>query len=293
MANIGFIGLGHMGNPMVRNLIKKKHHVHVFDLSVEAVQSAVQAGGTLCQSALEAATGRDFVITMLPAGKHVKSVLLGEDGIMENIPQPGFFIDCSTVDIQTSLDMHDLATLKGHHVLDAPVSGGVAGAEAATLTFMVGGLADAFEKARPILSCMGQNIFHAGAASHGQAAKLCNNLMLGIHMIGTSEAFILAEKLGLAADTLYRISNASSGQSWTLSKYCPAPVLEGTPAMNGYKPGFTGSMMLKDLKLATDAAHHNDLCLPLTERAEDLYDDFCRDHGTLDFSGIIDFIRRR
>ncbi|MBX3486530.1 MAG: 3-hydroxyisobutyrate dehydrogenase [Candidatus Paracaedibacteraceae bacterium] len=293
MANIGFIGLGHMGNPMAQNLAKKKHKVHVFDLDESSVHIAVSGGCIAASSALEAATGRDFVITMLPAGKHVKSVLLGEDGLMELIPEPGFFIDCSTVDIQTSLDMHDLATVKGHHVLDAPVSGGAAGAKSGTLTFMVGGLADAFNKAKPILECMGKNIFHAGAATHGQAAKLCNNLMLGIHMIGTSEAFLLAEKLGLEAATLQMISNASSGQSWVLSKYCPAPVLEGTPAMNDYKPGFTGAMMLKDLKLATDAAHHSDLALPLTEKAEDLYDDFCREHAGIDFSGIIEFLKIR
>ena len=293
MANIGYIGLGHMGNPMARNLAKKKHKVHVFDLDQESLKTAVAGGCIAAESAIDAATGRDFVITMLPAGKHVKAVLLGEDGLMEQINEPGFFIDCSTVDIQTSLDMHDLATIKGHHVLDAPVSGGVTGAEAGTLTFMAGGLADAFDKAKPIFECMGKNIFHAGAATQGQAAKLCNNLMLGIHMIGTSEAFILAEKLGLAAATLYQISNASSGQSWTLSKYCPAPVLDGTPAMNDYKPGFTSAMMLKDLKLATDAAHHNDLCLPLTEKAEDLYDDFCKEHAGIDFSGVINFIRNR
>lgn len=293
MANIGFIGLGHMGNPMARNLAKKKHKVHVFDLCPELMQTAVNGGCIASESALEAATGRDFVITMLPAGKHVKAALLGDDGLMENIPDTGFFIDCSTVDIQTSLDMHDLATIKGHHVLDAPVSGGASGAEAGTLTFMAGGLADAFDKAKPILDCMGSNIFYAGAATHGQAAKLCNNLMLGIHMIGTSEAFMLAEKLGLTAETLYKIANASSGQSWTLSKYCPAPVLEGSPALNDYKPGFTGAMMLKDLKLATDAAHHTDLQLPLTEKAEDLYDDFCKENAGVDFSGIIEFLKRR
>lgn len=291
MANIGFIGLGHMGNPMARNLAKAKHTVHVFDLDSQAMDLAVKGKCIAATSILDVATGKDFVITMLPDGKQVRSVLLGEHGLMEQVKEPGFFIDCSTIDINTTLELHDLATIKGHHILDAPVSGGVSGAEKATLTFMVGGLTDAFDKAKPILKTMGKNVFHAGAATLGQTAKMCNNLMLGIHMIGTSEAFILAERLGLAAETLYQIATSSSGQSWTLSNYCPAPVLPDTPAFNDYKAGFAAAMMLKDLNLAIESARNNDTILPLTEKAGDLYDDFCRDHADLDFSGIIEFLK--
>ncbi|WP_010299775.1 3-hydroxyisobutyrate dehydrogenase [Candidatus Odyssella thessalonicensis] len=293
MAKIGFIGLGHMGNPMARNLVKAHHEVHVFDLDRAAIETAVRGGCIGAYSLLEVASDKDFIITMLPAGKHVRSVLLGENGLLEQLKEPGFFIDCSTIDLTTTQDVHEAATFKGHGILDAPVSGGVAGAEKATLTFMVGGLHDAFIKAQPILASMGKNVFHAGAATHGQVAKMCNNLMLGIHMIGTSEAFILAEKLGLAASTLYEIASASSGQSWTLSRYCPAPVLPDTPACNGYKAGFAAAMMLKDLNLAIEAARNNDTTLPLTEKAGDLYDDFCRDSGALDFSAIIEFLKVR
>lgn len=293
MATIGFIGLGHMGNPMARNLAKAKHEVHVFDLDEAAIEAAVKGGCSAAESALDAATGKDFVFTMLQTGKQVRSVLLGENGLMEQLKEPGFFIDCSTIDIDTALALHDLATVKGHHILDAPVSGGASGAEKRTLTFMVGGLADAFNKAKLIFNCMGKKIFHAGAATHGQAAKACNNLMLGIHMIGTSEAFILAEKLGLAAETLYEIATASSGQSWTLSTYCPAPILPDTPACNSYKAGFAAAMMLKDLNLAIEAARNNDTTLPLTEKAGDLYDDFCKEHADMDFSGIIEFLKTR
>lgn len=291
MATIGFIGLGHMGNPMARNLAKSNHTVHVFDLDQNAIDIAQKAGCVAATSALEAAQKKDFVITMLPAGKHVRSVLLGENGLIEQVSEQTFFIDCSTVDIETALDLHEAAIIKGHAVLDAPVSGGVVGAENATLTFMVGGLIEAFKKVKPILGCMGKNIFHAGAATHGQAAKMCNNLMLGIHMIGTSEAFILAEKLGLAAETLHEIASASSGQSWTLSNYCPAPVLPNTPALNNYKAGFAAAMMLKDLNLAIEAAHNSDTSLPLTEKAGYIYDDFCKEHADIDFSGIIEFLK--
>lgn len=293
MATIGFIGLGHMGNPMARTLARAKHTVHVFDIDQQAINIAVNGGCIATNSALEAATGRDFIITMLPAGKHVQSVLLGDHGLMETLKEPSFFIDCSTIDIETALKIHDTATVKGHHVLDAPVSGGMAGAEKGTLTFMVGGLVDAFLKAKPILESMGKNVFHAGAATLGQAAKMCNNLMLGIHMIGTSEAFILAERLGLAPESLHQIATASSGQSWTLSTYCPAPVLPDTPAFHDYKAGFAGAMMLKDLDLAIEAARNHDTILPLTEKAGDLYDDFCREYADLDFSGIIEFLKKR
>jgi 3-hydroxyisobutyrate dehydrogenase len=293
MAKIGFIGLEHMGDPMARNLAKAKHDVHVFDVDQSAIDIAVKAGCIAAASALEAATGKDFIITMLGGGKQVRSILLGDNGLMAQLTEPSFFIDCSTVDIATALALHATATVNGHSVLDAPVAGGITGAEGRTLTFMVGGLVDAFEKAKPILASMGKNIFHAGAATHGQAAKMCNNLMLGIHMIGTSEAFILAEKLGLSAETLHQIASASSGQSWALSKYCPAPILPGTPACNNYKAGFAAAMMLKDLNLAIEAAHHCDTSLPLTEKAGDLYDDFCKDHAEMDFSGIIEFLKTR
>lgn len=291
MTTIAFIGLGHMGAPMAQNLIHKEHDVALFDLNLEAAEDCAQDGGTPYSDALEACQGREIIISMLPEGKHCRQLYLGEEGLIENLTAPSIIIDCSTIDMETSQELHEGAQKWGHHFLDAPVSGGVTGAKSGKLTFMVGGTADNFAKILPILQCMGKNIFHAGEATHGLAAKICNNLMLGIHMVGTSEAFILANRLGLANEKLYEIACASSGQSWTLVNYCPAPgILPSSPANNQYKPGFTGEMMLKDLKLAVDAAHNADISIPLTEKAKELYDEFCHECEGLDFSGIIQYL---
>ncbi len=293
MPGIGFIGLGHMGFPMMQNLIKAGHQLFVFDVNSSVMEAAEALGAVKCSSALEAAMGREFVVTMLPEGKHVNQVYLSEEGLLHHLPPGSFFIDCSTIDIHTARQIHDLASQKGHHLLDAPVSGGVVGAQGGTLTFMVGGTVENFEKAKPLFLLMGRNIFHAGAATHGQAAKICNNLMLGIHMIGTSEAFNLAEKLGLSKEKLFEISSVSSGQSWTLINYCPASGLVPTsPANRNYQPGFTATMMLKDLSLALNAAEGSHLKIPLTESAQKLYQDFCLQEGHLDFSAIINYLRK-
>jgi 3-hydroxyisobutyrate dehydrogenase len=292
MASIGFIGLGHMGFPMMENLLKAGHHLYVFDLNSDALAQAKSLGAFPCASGLEAGRHRDFVFSMLPEGKHVQQVYLSESGLLHHLPQDSFLIECSTIDITTSQAIHTLAKAQGIRLLDAPVSGGVVGAKNATLTFMVGGNQKDFEAAKPLLQQMGKNIFHAGAATHGQAAKICNNLMLGIHMVGTSEAFNLAEKLGLAKEKLFEIACLSSGQSWTLVNYCPAPGLVPTaPANRDYQPGFTAQMMLKDLGLAVDAATATGTPIPLTTTAKQLYQDFCVQEGQLDFSAIIQYLK--
>lgn len=217
-------------------------------------------------------------------------VYLGNEGLLQQIQQPTLFIDCSTIDIATCQEIHTVAAARGHHLLDAPMSGGVMGAKNATLTFMVGGAEADFQAAFP--QAMGKNIFHAGKATHGIAAKICNNLMLGIHMICTSEAFNLAEGLGLSPKKLYEISSVSSGYSWSLNIYCPAPgVLPQSPANNGYKPGFTANMMLKDLKLAVTAAEDAQIPVPMTANAKEIYQAFCETEGQLDFSAIICYLK--
>lgn len=291
MTAIAFIGLGHMGAPMAQNLIQKGHDVALFDLNHEAVKNSAQHGGTPFSDVLEACRGREVVISMLPEGSHCRQLYLGEEGLIENLTAPSIIIDCSTIDMETSQELHTEAQKWGHQFLDAPVSGGVTGAKSGKLTFMVGGTTDNFTTIHSILQCMGKNVFHAGEATHGLAAKICNNLMLGIHMVGTSEAFILANRLGLANEKLYEIACASSGQSWTLLNYCPAPgILPSSPANNNYIPGFTGEMMLKDLNLAVDAAHNEDISIPLTEKAKELYDEFCHEYEGQDFSGIIQYL---
>lgn len=291
MTTISFIGLGHMGAPMAQNLIQKGHDLSLFDLDPEAVARCAEGGGTPYSDILEAVKGKEMIISMLPEGKHCRQLYLGEEGLIERLTSPRIIIDCSTIDMETSQELHEEARKWGHEFLDAPVSGGVVGAKLGNLTFMVGGTADNYATILPILQCMGKKIFHAGDATHGLAAKICNNLMLGIHMVGTSEAFVLADRLGLAKEKLYEIASASSGQSWTLVNYCPVPgVLASSPANNNYKPGFTAEMMLKDLKLAVDAAHNADISIPLAEKAKKLYDEFCQVNVGIDFSGIIQYL---
>jgi 3-hydroxyisobutyrate dehydrogenase len=293
MATIGFIGLGNMGGPMAQNLVTKGHEVKVFDLSDEAVKTLVDAGAARADSAGEAARDVQVVVSMLPAGKHVKAVYMGEGGVLENAAPGTLLIDSSTIDVDSAREVAAAAEAKGFEFVDAPVSGGVAAAAGGTLTFMVGGSDAAFEKADPILACMGKAIIHAGGHGTGQAAKICNNMVLGITMIATCEAFVLAEKLGLDHQKLYDISSKASGQSWSLTSYCPVPgPVPTSPANNDYKPGFAAAMMLKDLRLAQDAAESAGANTPLGHDAMELYEKFAAagEDGT-DFSGIIKMLR--
>ena len=293
MATIGFIGLGNMGGPMARNLVKAGHQLKAFDLSEKAVAGLVEAGATRAATARDAARGVEFVVTMLPAGDHVRSVYLGEDGLITAADKGTLFIDSSTIDVPSARETIAAAEAAGMDMVDAPVSGGVGGAEAGTLTFMVGGTPDAFARARPLLEKMGKNIFHAGAAGNGQVAKVCNNMILGISMIGVSEAFVLGEKLGLDAQTLFDISSTASGQCWSLTSYCPVPgPVPTSPANRGYAPGFTAAMMLKDLRLAQDASRTARTPTPLGAQAAQLYALMeAAGEENLDFSGVIKLIR--
>jgi 3-hydroxyisobutyrate dehydrogenase len=286
MSTIAFIGLGNMGGPMARNLVNAGHTLAVYDRDAAAM--ARVAGTRAAANAADAAKGADAVITMLPAGRHVDEVYLGAGGIIGAAPAGALLIDCSTIDVATARRVNEAAAARGHAMLDAPVSGGVAGAEAGTLTFMVGGEASAFERGQKVLASMGKTIVHAGGAGNGQAAKICNNLILGISMIGVCEAFVLAEKLGLDADKLFAISSKSSGQCWSLTSYCPVPgPVPTSPANRGYKPGFAASMMLKDLRLAQEAA-----ASPMGALAEKLYQQMdASGQGGVDFSGIIHLLR--
>jgi 3-hydroxyisobutyrate dehydrogenase len=295
MARIGFVGLGNMGLPMALNLLKAGHQVEGFDLNGAAVEKLVGAGGARAASAKGAAARGDVVITMLPAGEQVRSVYLGRDGIIANANPGTLLIDSSTIDVESARAVARAAEAKGLPMLDAPVSGGVAGAQAATLTFMAGGSEAAFARAKAILEAMGKTVVHAGGAGNGQAAKICNNMVLGVSMIAVSEAFVLAEKLGLDAQKLFDISSKSSGQCWSLTNYCPVPGLVPTsPANRDYQPGFTAAMMLKDLKLAQEAARAGGADTPLGAEAAAVYERYCAEGGAPhDFSGIIRFLRAR
>jgi 3-hydroxyisobutyrate dehydrogenase len=293
MARIGFIGLGNMGLPMALNLIKAGHQVEGFDLSSDAVDKLVAAGGVSAGSVKGAASRGDVVITMLPAGKQVQEVYAETGGIIENANGGTLLIDSSTIDVETARLVSAAADIRGLPIVDAPVSGGVGGAQGATLTFMVGGSENAFARAKPILESMGKTIVHAGGSGNGQAAKICNNLMLGISMIAVSEAFVLAEKLGLDAHKLFDISSKSSGQCWAMTSYCPVPgLVPSSPANRDYQAGFTGAMMLKDLRLAHDAGRAVGATTPLGAGAAAVYQRFVEEGGAdTDFSGIIRFLR--
>jgi 3-hydroxyisobutyrate dehydrogenase len=293
MARIGFIGLGNMGLPMAQNLIKAGHSVVGLDVSKAQVDKLVAAGGTAANSVKQAASSTDIVITMLPAGAQVRDVYLGDKGAIAAAGPGTLLIDSSTIDVETARAVSTAAEGRGLAMLDAPVSGGVGGAQAATLTFMVGGPATAFERAKPILEKMGKTIVHAGGPGNGQAAKICNNMVLGVSMIAVSEAFVLAEKLGLDAQKLFDISSKSSGQCWSMTNYCPVPGLVPTsPANRDYQAGFTAAMMLKDLKLAQDAAKAVGAATPLGADAATIYNRYVASgEAGRDFSGIIRFIR--
>lgn len=293
MATIAFIGLGNMGGPMAANLVKAGHEVIGVDLSAEAAARHVAAGGRVGASPSAAAAEADVAITMLPSGKEVRALYLGAEGIVARAKLGALLIDCSTVDVDSARAVAGEASARGLAMLDAPVSGGTVGAAAATLTFMCGGADETFSRARPILEAMGKTIVHAGGPGNGQAAKICNNMILGITMIATSEAFLLAEKLGLDAQKLFDISSKSSGQSWSMTTYCPVPgPVPTSPANRDYAPGFTAAMMLKDLRLAQDAARAANAPTPLGAEAAALYALFAANGGEAkDFSGIIRFLR--
>lgn len=292
MAGIGFIGVGNMGGPMVRNLVEAGHEVWAFDLIEAARQKARQAGAAVVASGREAATDREVVITMLPAGEHVRDVYLGGGEVLEAASPGTLLIDCSTIDVEAARAVTEAAAERGLEMLDAPVSGGVAGADAATLTFMVGGSERAFARAEPLLKVMGGTIVHAGPAGNGQAAKMCNNMILGVSMIVLAEAFVLGEKLGLEPQKLFDISSRSSGQCWSMTNYCPVPgPVPASPANRGYKPGFTAAMMLKDLRLAQQAALATGAATPLGAAAAAIYALYCNaGNEGVDFSGIIQMI---
>jgi 3-hydroxyisobutyrate dehydrogenase len=293
MSKIGFIGLGNMGGPMMRNLVKAGHRIKAYDVAPTVVAAAKEAGAEPAAGAAAAARDVEIVITMLPAGQHVRGVFLGEAGVIAAAAPSTLLIDCSTIDVATARAVSGAAKEKGLDMVDAPVSGGVAGAQAATLTFMVGGTETAFARAEPVLKAMGKAIVHAGPAGNGQAAKICNNMMLGIQMISVAEGFALAEKLGLAAAKLFEISGKASGQCWSLTNYCPEPGLVPTaPSNRSFQPGFTVAMMLKDLRLAQEAAGAAGVATPLGAAAAALYALFSsKGHDAFDFSAIIQMIK--
>ncbi|QEX23045.1 3-hydroxyisobutyrate dehydrogenase [Hypericibacter adhaerens] len=295
MTSIGFIGTGNMGGPMARNLLKAGFKLSAYDVNADSLKSVVAAGAEAAASPNDAAAASDVVITMLPAGQHVASVYLGDTGIIAAVRPDTLLIDCSTIDVKTARDVARAAQNNGKQVLDAPVSGGTGGAEAATLTFMVGGSSTAFERARPILEKMGRTIIHTGGAGTGQAAKICNNMILGISMIAVGEAFVLAEKLGLEAQRLFDVASKSSGQCWSLTSYCPVPgPVPTSPANRDYKPGFAAELMLKDLLLSQAAAQQTTVDTALGQHAANLYESFVKaGNGGADFSGIIKMIREQ
>src|SRR6195952_4858111 len=290
MTNIAFIGLGNMGGPMAANLVKAGHKVTAFDL-VEASKSQARSdGAVIADSAAAAAKGADTVITMLPAGKHVISVWTD---VIPSMTKGALIIDCSTIDVESAKAAHALAARHGIASVDAPVSGGTGGAKGGTLTFMCGGEDKAFAAAKPVLEKMGKKIVHCGGAGAGQAAKICNNMMLAISMIGVGEAFVLAEKLGLSHQALFDVTSTSSGQCWALTTYCPVPgPVPTSPANNDYKPGFASALMVKDLTLAQDAANAAGAATPLGRHAQEIYKAFdAAGNGGGGFSGVFQHVR--
>ena len=295
MSTIAFVGLGNMGGPMAGNLIKAGHRVIGFDLSPAAIEAARARGIAVAVSAAAAVGEADVIVTMLPSGRHVVGAATGEDGLFAAAKPGALFIDSSTIDVASARAFHAAAAEKGFPSVDAPVSGGVGGAEGATLTFMVGGADAAFAQARPYLDAMGKKVVHCGAAGAGQAAKICNNMVLGISMIAVCEAFVLGEKLGLSHQALYDVASTSSGQCWSLTSYCPVPgPVPASPANRDYQPGFAAALMLKDLKLSQEAAGTAGAETALGAAATALYTAFAAEGNEgKDFSGIIEWIRTR
>ncbi len=293
MSEIGFIGLGNMGFPMSQNLIKAGHAVIGFDIDAAMNERFAAAGGLLATSIDIACANAEFVITMLPSGKEVREVYLGQGGVLASAHGNALLIDCSTIEVDSARAVAAAARVNELAMVDAPVSGGVTGARAATLTFMVGGTGQAYERAKPVLETMGKTIVHAGGSGNGQAAKICNNMILGVSMIVVSEAFLLAEKLGLDTGKLFEIASKSSGQCWSLTNYCPVPgPVPTSPANHDYQPGFTAAMMLKDLKLAQAAAKTAVVKAPMGAGAAALYGLYVdQGNAAVDFSGIIKMLR--
>jgi 3-hydroxyisobutyrate dehydrogenase len=290
MATIAFIGLGNMGGPMAANLVRAGHKVIAFDLAEASRNQAKSDGATIAEGGVAAAKGADVVITMLPTGKHVLSVW---NEVIPSMTKSALIIDCSTIDVDSAKQAHALAAKNGMASVDAPVSGGTGGAKARTLTFMCGGDDKTFAAAKPVLEDMGKKIVHCGGAGAGQAAKICNNMILGISMIAVSEAFALAEKLGLSHQALFDVASTSSGQCWSLTTYCPVPgPVPTSPANNEYRPGFAASLMLKDLLLAKETARSVHASIPLGVHAASIYKSYDEGgHGGTDFSGIVNFLR--
>jgi 3-hydroxyisobutyrate dehydrogenase len=290
MSKIAFIGLGNMGAPMADNLMKAGHEITVFDLVPFLREAAAAKGMAVAASAAEAVKGTETIVTMLPAGRHVVEVWRIT---LPAAKKGALFIDCSTIDVESARQAHAMAKAHDMASLDAPVSGGTGGAKAATLTFMAGGDDEAFGRAKPVLEAMGKKIVHCGGPGAGQAAKICNNMILGVSMIAVGEAFVLAEKLGLSHQALFDVASTSSGQCWSLTTYCPVPgPVPTSPANSGYKPGFAANLMLKDLKLAQEAAQASGASTPLGALAAQLYGLYASwGEGGSDFSGIIHLIR--
>ena len=293
MARVAFIGLGNMGGGMAANLAAKGHDVRAFDLSADALDKAKAAGCLPAASAAAACDGAEAVVTMLPAGRHVEAVYA--DSVFANVPMSAILIDCSTIDVATAKRVGEAALAKGLTMVDAPVSGGIAAASAGTLTFMVGGSAEGFDGAQPFLADIGKAVIHAGASGAGQAAKICNNMVLGAEMIATCEAFVLADKLGLDPQKFFDIASVSSGQSWSLTSYAPWPgVGPETPAARDYPGGFATALMLKDLRLAMAAAASVGADTPMGAKAAELYEAFdAAGNGGLDFSAIVRALGRQ
>jgi 3-hydroxyisobutyrate dehydrogenase len=292
MTRIAFIGLGAMGGGMAANLAKAGHEVRAFDLSPAALAAAQTSGCTPSASAAEAATGADAVVTMLPAGAHVKAVYLGEGGVFSVASPQAILIDCSTIAVEDARTVGEAAASRGFAFVDAPVSGGTAAAAGGALTFMVGGSEEAFARAQPVLAPMGKAVIHAGGPGAGQAAKICNNMLLAISMIGTCEAFALAAKLGLDPQRFFDIASKSSGQSWSMTSYCPVPgPVPAAPSNRNFEGGFATALMLKDLRLAQETAIRAGAAIPLGGEALQLYQLFAAmDGGGRDFSAIIEMI---
>ncbi|WP_291854047.1 3-hydroxyisobutyrate dehydrogenase [Bradyrhizobium sp.] len=290
MAHIAFIGLGNMGGPMAANLVKAGHKVTAFDLVAALRDQAKADGAAIAESSVAAVKGAEIIVTMLPAGKHVLSVW---NEVIPAMSRGALIIDCSTIDVESAKQAHALAARHGMLSVDAPVSGGTGGAKGATLTFMCGGEAKAFAAAKPVLENMGKKIVHCGGVGAGQAAKICNNMILAVSMIAVCEGFALAEKLGLSHQALFDVASTSSGQCWAMTSYCPVPgPVPTSPANNGYRPGFAAALMVKDLTLAQDAANAAGAATPLGKHAQEIYRAFdAAGHGGVDFSGIMQHVR--
>lgn len=295
MVDIAFIGLGAMGSGMAANLAKAGHRVRAFDLVPAAIEAAVAAGCVAAPSVSQAVSGADFVVTMLPTGAHVLEVYQQGEGVLAHARPDAALIDCSTISVEDARAVGEAARADGFLMCDAPVSGGVAAAAAGTLTFMVGGSEAEFEKAKPVLQAMGKAVIHAGQSGAGQAAKICNNMLLAISMIGTCEAFVLAEKLGLDAKAFFDIASQSSGQSWSMTSYAPVPgLVPSAPSNRDFTNGFAGALMLKDLRLALEATHHVGMTAALALKSEEIYSEYILKYSPgRDFSGVIDMLRNQ